>query len=210
MGGRVILVRHGNTFGPEDPVVWAGAREDYPLVEKGRRQADALGRALATCGRTLSGAVAGPLLRTRQTASAILALAAPNLAASIDDRLREIDYGPWGGLSNEAIDARFGVEVRRGWNERSAWPEQWADTEAAFRDRALGVLSDVLARSRSGDELVVTSNGVLRMMRAAIDGERGAAAKVATGHACVITADEAGAPRLQAWNIDADALAEIG
>ena len=40
---KVVLARHGNTFGPGDTPVWVGAREDYPLVEKGREQSTAIG-----------------------------------------------------------------------------------------------------------------------------------------------------------------------
>ena len=38
-GVELLLVRHGNTFGPGDAVTWVGAREDLPLVESGEAQA---------------------------------------------------------------------------------------------------------------------------------------------------------------------------
>ncbi len=46
---HVILARHGNTFDPGDPSVWAGARTDLPLVAKGREQAAKIGEALKKC-----------------------------------------------------------------------------------------------------------------------------------------------------------------
>ena len=48
---KILLARHGNTFGPGDRIVWVGAQEDLPLVEKGEEQARALGNALRGAGR---------------------------------------------------------------------------------------------------------------------------------------------------------------
>jgi probable phosphoglycerate mutase len=36
---QLILSRHGNTFSPQDAVVWVGAKQDLPLVDSGVLQA---------------------------------------------------------------------------------------------------------------------------------------------------------------------------
>lgn len=57
---KILLARHGNTFGPGDTPVWVGAKEDLPLVESGEAQARALGEALAAAGLTPGRIVCGP------------------------------------------------------------------------------------------------------------------------------------------------------
>ena len=45
---NIIISRHGNTFEPDEKVVWAGATNDLPLAAKGIEQAKNLGAWLAT------------------------------------------------------------------------------------------------------------------------------------------------------------------
>ena len=42
---KLILARHGNTFGPQDKVTWVGSTNDLPLVEEGLAQAQRFGAA---------------------------------------------------------------------------------------------------------------------------------------------------------------------
>ena len=56
---RLILARHGNTFGPGDTPVWVGAREDLPLTDKGRVQSIQFGLALKEAGITPARIIAG-------------------------------------------------------------------------------------------------------------------------------------------------------
>ena len=40
----------------------------------------------------------------------------------MDERLDEVDYGAWGGLTTAEIEERFGAESVAAWNERSGVP----------------------------------------------------------------------------------------
>ena len=100
---RILLARHGNTFGPGDTPVWVGAKEDLPLVESGEAQARALGEALAEAGLTPSRIICGPLKRTRRAAGVVAELTGYSGSETIDERLKEIDYGSWGGKSNDCL-----------------------------------------------------------------------------------------------------------
>ena len=200
---KILLARHGNTFGPGDTPVWVGAREDLPLVESGEAQARALGEALVAAGLTPDRIVCGPLKRTRRAAEIVAALTGHAGRIAIDDRLTEIDYGSWGGKSNDRIVAEFGAAALESWDKRHVRPAgaDWSPDEATLKANALAAMSD--AASGPGLGLVVTSNGILRYMYAALTGPE-LNAKVKTGHICAARLDASGGQRLF-WNEQPDA-----
>ncbi len=109
----IYLVRHGETE-------WNRAGRvqghlDSPLTRRGEAQAQAVGAAL---GALLDGddvaLVASPLGRTLATARIIRrALGRDAAAIATDDRLREISWGDWDGLTFEEIEARDPGELAR-------------------------------------------------------------------------------------------------
>ncbi|MEN0653515.1 MULTISPECIES: histidine phosphatase family protein [Hyphobacterium] len=195
----LLLARHGNTFGPGETPVWVGAKEDLPLVEKGEAQAESLGKALQSSGVKLDRIITGPLRRTRRAADIVAARINFTGPIEIDERLKEIDYGPWGGKSDEEIIAAWGEAALAGWRDHHDFPEGagWSPSPATLKANAMAVLND--ARRSSGTVLVVTSNGILRFFHAALgfDGD----AKVKTGHVGAADLTPAGdSPRF--WNLD--------
>ena len=199
---KILLARHGNTFGPGDTPVWVGAKEDLPLVESGEAQATALGTALAEAGLMPGRIVCGPLKRTRRAADIVAALTGFSGAPEIDDRLKEIDYGSWGGKSNDEIVAEFGQDALDTWDKHHRRPEgaDWSPDEATLKDNALAAMRDAAAVPLT---LVITSNGVLRYMHGALTGADGNA-KVKTGHICAAGIDGGTGTRLF-WNEKPDA-----
>mgnify|MGYP003111133839 CR=1 FL=1 len=81
---RLILARHGNTFGPGDKIAWVGAKEDLPLVDKGEAQARDLGKALVRAGVKPDRIVTGPLRRTRRAADLVAEFTGFSGAIEID------------------------------------------------------------------------------------------------------------------------------
>ena len=208
----LILARHGNTFAPGETPIWVGAKEDMPLVEKGLEQSRDIGRGLTAAGLVPDRIIAGPLKRTRTGA----ALAGEHCGFSgqveIEERLREIDYGVWGGKSDAEIAEHWGRDAIEAWRERSIPPSGagWSPSPETLRADARAVY-DAATRDRGEDVavLIVTSNGVLRYFHALIAGPhaRHEDAKVKTGHvgAARVTAD---GPALLGWNLDPAALKE--
>lgn len=208
----LILARHGNTFGPDDTPVWVGAHEDLPLVDAGLEQSREIGRGLTAAGVVPDRIIAGPLKRTRTGAK----LAAEHCGFSgeieIDDRLREIDYGVWGGKSDAEIAEHWGADAIEAWRERSIVPAGagWRPSVETLKANARAVY-DAATRDRDEDVavLVVTSNGVLRYFHALLAGQaaRPEDAKVKTGRlgaARII----AGGPELLCWNVEPARLAQ--
>ncbi len=200
----LILARHGNTFGPGDTPVWVGANEDLPLVEKGLEQSREIGRALRDAGVVPDRIIAGPLKRTRIGAELAGEMCGFSGEIEIDDRLREIDYGVWGGKSDTQITEQWGDEAVAQWRERSIPPSGagWSPSPAALAANARSVL-DAASRDRSPDTvvLIVTSNGVLRYFHTLLAGPGApeSEAKVKTGHIGAARIEASGA-RLLFWN----------
>ncbi len=86
----VLLVRHGHSTANADGVL-AGWSEGVGLTDTGREQARRVGERLRAL--TLARVVSSPLQRCVETA----ALALPDLAGDVDERLGECHYGAWTG-----------------------------------------------------------------------------------------------------------------
>ena len=123
MTARLIIVRHGNTFDTGDVVTRVGGRTDLPLSTSGRAQVEALGRHFAAT--TFATARSGPLKRTRETASAILAAHANPPDLITDLFLREIDYGPDENRPEDEVIARIGQPALDAWERNGIVPNGW-------------------------------------------------------------------------------------
>lgn len=201
----LVIARHGNTFEADDTPVWVGAKEDLALTEAGLEQSRAIGRALRDAGAIPDRILAGPLKRTR-TGAALAGEACGFVGeVEIDDRLREIDYGVWGGKTDAEIAERWGEQAIRDWRERDVPPSGagWSPSPATLKRDAEAVFA-AATRDRSPDQvvLIVTSNGVLRYFHPLMTGLAAggqADRKVKTGRWCAARVDAAGVAPL-CWN----------
>lgn len=202
MSARLYIVRHGNTFEKGDVVTRVGGRTDPPLSPSGRVQADALAKHFA--GVSFATARTGPLKRTRETASTILAAqtAPPDLFTELF--LREIDYGPDENRPEADVVARVGQAVLEAWERDSIPPPGWRVDPAAIVGNWQELFSDL--RTEVGNHLVVTSNGIARFALAAA-GEARTDAKLATGAYGVIELDPGGAAAVTEWSLRPPAAA---
>jgi probable phosphoglycerate mutase len=158
MTARLIIVRHGNTFDKGDVVTRVGGRTDLALSVSGRAQAEALARHFA--GIPFATARSGPLKRTRETASAILAAQSdpPELATELF--LREIDYGPDENRPEDEVIARIGKPALDAWESEFVPPPGWRVDPAAISGNWQQLFADL--RDEAGAHLIVTSNGIAR------------------------------------------------
>lgn len=195
---RLILARHGNTFEAHEAAVWVGARTDMALTAEGRSQAEAIGRALSGARWPFDAVVTGPLRRTRETAEIIRTVAGLAVDITVDERLREIDYGMWEGRSNDEIEAAHGRAGLDAWSKNGIWPEgmDWRPGRAAL---VAGLRALVREFSDARAVLLVSSNGVLKHVPEAIGLVANGDLKVRTGHLSVL--DVRQEPRIVVWNV---------
>lgn len=192
---QLILARHGNTFNPGEPVVWIGSRNNLPLVKAGEAQAAKLGNCLQQAPVKITAIYAGPLLRMISYAKIVAASAHSLLPLHIDERLNEIDYGGWSGLTQRAVCEQFGNDAFIEWDRDSQWPQNsgWGESENAVKTRILDFVQSLLQTHDPHERiLVVASNGCLRYFLHLIPLQfaasvKNATLKLATGHIAQLT-----------------------
>jgi broad specificity phosphatase PhoE len=165
-GLTIYFIRHGETD-------WNAARryqgqQDIPLNDRGRSQAQRNGKALCAFRPAILDAnfVASPFGRARETMEIVRAALglAPN-GYSLDDRLKELNYGHWEGV----LEAEIPVADPEGLAARTLDPFRW-------RPRGGESYADLLARtidwleSVSSDTVVAGHGGVGRALRAHVLG----------------------------------------
>ncbi|ABI77065.1 phosphoglycerate mutase family protein [Hyphomonas neptunium ATCC 15444] len=163
---RLFIVRHGNTFDKGDTVTRVGARTDLPLSISGREQARHLADRFADI--RFSAALCSVLIRTRQTARAILSQRTDNPALLIAPFLTEIDYGPDEKQPEETVAARLGPALEA-WDRDGTPPPDWTVDVAAIRAGWSGLLTRAAALSEDAAALIVTSNGIARFLPDVVD-----------------------------------------
>jgi broad specificity phosphatase PhoE len=153
---RLYLVRHGET--ESNRLGLALGRDDVPLNERGRWQAERLGRALAS--EPLAAVYASPLVRALNTARAV---AEPHgLTVEIDERLVEMEIGEVDGLSFDEVRKRYPDLL-------AAWAGEQGPTRAMpggerlldVQERAWQAVSELAARNADESIAVVTHNFVI-------------------------------------------------
>jgi broad specificity phosphatase PhoE len=158
-GPTIYYIRHGET-GWNAEGRFQGSK-DIPLNELGRVQAvvagEILARLLAHEGReaALLPYVASPLGRARMTMElARGALQLPPADYSIDDRLREIGYGQWEGLTlpemqlNDA--ATFALRQVDKWSIAAPSGESYASVTSRIRDWFDSIAVDTVVVAHGG------------------------------------------------------------
>ena len=151
---RFLLVRHGQS--EWNSVGRMQGHADSPLTPEGRRQAQSAARKLAG----FNWVVSSDLSRALDTAI-ILAreLSIPRLDPHAG--LREIDVGPWQGLTRRDIDRRY-----PGFVENDMRPPGYEADESVF-ERVKAALVELASTHAVTPPtgLVVTHSGVIRVMR---------------------------------------------
>jgi probable phosphoglycerate mutase len=155
----IYYIRHGET-GWNAEGRFQGSK-DIPLNELGRTQAVAsgeiLGRVLAQDGHDVSALpfVSSPLGRARITME--LARGALNLPVtdySVDDRLREIGYGNWEGLTQPEMKLHdpvtFAARRLDRWGVPAPSGESYSSVASRMRDWLDSVTTDTVTVAHGG------------------------------------------------------------
>jgi broad specificity phosphatase PhoE len=164
----IYYIRHGETAWNAEGRFQGS--QDIPLNELGRVQAVAAGEILkgllARDGREASSLpyVASPLGRARTTmelARGVMAL--PASGYSIDDRLREIGYGRWEGLTLPEMEANdpatFAQRQVDKWTVAAPSGESYASVTLRMRQ---------WFESLAGDTVTVAHGGTMRALMVAL------------------------------------------
>ena len=169
-----------------------------PLSASGRQQAYILAEAFADI--ELNSVFCSPLLRTRQTAEAILSLQTNPAEIEIADFLREIDYGPDENQPEETVLARIGQDAMSAWETMATPPPDWlVDPTKIISDWAR--FFETINHSPNQNVLVMTSNGIARFVLDVVDKiPNDAPRKLKTGAFGVVEKSSQGTLNILNWN----------
>ncbi len=162
--GNIFLVRHGETQWNLGEIF--RGRADVPLNERGREQAEAVGRALA--GLDFNAVYASPLSRAVETASKIAAH--HGIEVMTDEGLIDIDYGEWEGIPKEEIKGRYADLYGRWMKAPNEVVFPGAESILDVRERAFEAILRLAGR-HAGETIALVSHRVVnKMILAAVMG----------------------------------------
>ncbi|MGO8791786.1 MAG: histidine phosphatase family protein, partial [Terriglobia bacterium] len=152
------FIRHGETeWNAEGRFC---GRTDVPLSDAGRRQARLL--ALRAKSILIDGLYSSPLRRALETARIIGEVMGREPV--VDERLTELNYGTWEGLTLEEIE-RTGPAIYQAWKRDPgslAPPE--GESGAQLVERVMPFLRDVALSHPAGNVMVVCHKTVCRLL----------------------------------------------
>jgi phosphoserine phosphatase len=159
MPRRLLLIRHGET-------VWNHehrftTRTDVPLSDDGMEQARTAAQTLSAIA--IDRIYCSPLQRTRATAEAIADLQHPRPQITPDQRLVEVDAGPFEGMTEQELESGpLAAEFARWHTDGSPqFPDGSEPFEAALA-RAAAFLDE--HDGETGTTLVVTHGSLARLI----------------------------------------------
>ena len=147
--GSIIIVRHGRTV--FNATGRLQGRTDNPLDEVGLAQAEVVARYLQPELLPDTLFICSPLLRARQTATAIVERAGSSY--EIDERWIELDYGAYEGLRQAEVAA----DVWRSWRSDNDFAAPQGESLNQVQERVSQACDD-LAHRLDGRTAVVVSH----------------------------------------------------
>jgi broad specificity phosphatase PhoE len=169
---ELLLIRHGQSAGnvAREAAMASGAlvieidsRDcDVPLSALGERQSAALGRWLARNDRPFDDVLSSPYVRAQETAAIALRAANwSNVPVTVDERLREKEFGVLDRLTGEGIVQRFPdqAEMRMVLGKfyyRPPGGESWTDVILRLRS-----VIDTLTRDYANCRVAIVSHQVV-------------------------------------------------
>ncbi|WP_055533722.1 bifunctional RNase H/acid phosphatase [Streptomyces graminilatus] len=149
-----VLLRHGETpLTPQKRFSGSGGT-DPSLSDVGRDQAERVAASLARRG-TIEAIVASPLARTRQTAEAVATRL--GLDVTVDDGLRETDFGAWEGLTFGEVRERYPDDLNAWLASPKAEPTGGGESFATTA-RRMAVTRDKLIAAHAGRTVLLVTH----------------------------------------------------
>ena len=180
---RIFLCRHGNTFGPDqqggERIFMCGSKNNIPLVESGRTQARNMAKYLVGNNIQPTAIYANHLIRTWEYAVIIKEYFHNQNQIDIplykDERLLEIDYGNWAGLTQNEVITKFGQQAWDDWqNERimpNHAPHDWQITHEKITNNIRDFFNDLKTKHKKAETiLAIGSQGSITFVNELFDG----------------------------------------
>lgn len=146
---KLSLIRHAETNSGED--IFAG-KNDYDLTVKGIKQALRIGHNFIS--KNIKIIYSSPLGRTIKTAKIVHDFI-PFADFTIDNNLREMDFGDWDGLSRNKIKEKFPDEYSLWEQDPFLYPPHLAENPKAVLKRLQDFLDELLYKFSGNENIEV-------------------------------------------------------
>jgi alpha-ribazole phosphatase len=160
--GRLLLARHGQT-GFNASLRFQG-QMDEPLSDLGREQARLLARRLAE--EPIDAAYTSDLARAHETA--LLALGERAVPLHHDERLREIAFGRWEGMTFAEIKDKYPDDVAARERDRVHYVIPGGESLEQLGQRVRHFLQDALPGHEGQSILVIAHGGTVNAVLATL------------------------------------------
>ncbi|OAH12917.1 bifunctional RNase H/acid phosphatase [Streptomyces jeddahensis] len=148
----LVLLRHGETPLTREKRFSGSGGSDPALSDAGRAQADRVAAALAARG-TIQAVVSSPLRRCRETADIVATRL--GLEVSIEDGLRETDFGAWEGMTFAEVRDRYPDDLNA-WLASAKAAPTGGESFAAVTRRVAATRDKLITAYRGRTVLLVT------------------------------------------------------
>ncbi|NLV20386.1 MAG: alpha-ribazole phosphatase [Syntrophomonadaceae bacterium] len=162
---KVLLLRHGQTE-------WNALQKyqghiDIALNDMGRAQAEKIAGYLQA-NENIEAIYCSDLSRSRETAEIIARRL--QLPVQADERLREIGFGSWEGMTYEEVSRAYPVEYEKWFNNNLDIKVPGGETINELLARSLPVLGE-LTEKHQGTVLIVSHGGLIKTVLNHIHGK---------------------------------------
>ena len=161
---NLYMIRHGQTAASRENR-FSGS-SDPPLTDVGLAMAAAFAQAYASI--KWEAIYTSPMLRTRQTADAVCRQA--GIQATVEDGLKEIDYGEWEGLQQADVKARSPEAFTHWADDVASRGTPGGETAFQVAARSMRVVEEIRSRHPQGNVLIVSHKATLRIITCALLG----------------------------------------
>ena len=159
---KLLIIRHGNTFNPDETPRRVGVRTDIPLVQSGIDQARALGGFIKRKNLIPNSIYASELMRAQETATIMAHEANLNITIQTDKTFNEIDHGADENKTETEILARIGKKSLEDWDDYNVVPDGWNVDPRAMQQSWIDFANDCIENRTDELTCVVSSGGVIR------------------------------------------------
>jgi probable phosphoglycerate mutase len=167
---KLLIIRHGNTFDPDEEPRRVGARTDIPLVQSGIEQARALGRYIGKNNLVPDAVYASELQRAQETAIIMMREAgAGDTDIKTDKTFNEIDHGPDENKTEFEIRERIGRKAIEDWDDYNVVPDGWDVNPRAIQQSWCDFAEECLEKREGRVTCVVSSGGIIRFAPVILD-----------------------------------------
>lgn len=159
---KLLIIRHGNTFNPDDTPTRVGCRTDIPLTQSGIEQARALGHFIKNENLLPDTIYASELQRAQETATIMAHEADLDVTVQTDKSFNEIDHGLDENQTEADIIARIGKKSLEDWDDYNVVPDGWDVDPRAIQQSWIEFADECLTNRNGKITCVVSSGGIIR------------------------------------------------